>query len=331
MKLARNGRFFLLLLLSLVIIGCDREDSQKLDKVVVRLKWLHQAQFAGFYTADQMGIYREENLDVKLNPGGVDVPAIQMVIGGSEQFGVTAAEQLIFAREKGAPVVAIAVIYRVSPFVLFSLKGSGISGLQDFVGKRIGVKLGGNEELTYRAMMRNAGISFDKVKEIPVKFDMSPLFTKQVDVWPGYVIHEPIVAEEKGYPVNIIWPNDYGVSFYADALFTTEEMIQDNPDIVARFVKATLRGWEYAIQNPEEAVQYTLLYDENLNHAHELKMMNTSIELVKPDEKPVGWMTKEKWTEMQELLLKQNLLTDPIDINKVFTSKYFVIPQQTNK
>jgi len=305
----------------LILASCSKKDEGT-QKVVVRLKWLHQAQFAGFYVADQKGFYKSENLDVQLNPGGVDFPAIQMVVGGSEQFGVAGADQLILAREKGAQVVALAVIYRVSPFVLFSLKESKITKLEDFINKKIGVKLGGNEELTYRAMMRNAMIPFEKVKEIPIKYDMSPLFTKQVDVWPGYVINEPIIAEEKGFPVNIIWPKDYNVVLYADAIFTTEKILNENPDLVKRFIRASLKGWKYATEHSEEAVKYTLLYDKNLNYEHESKMMKTSIDLIKPDNSPIGWMENNKWEEMQRLLLEQNILKNKIEINKVYTTKF---------
>lgn len=290
--------------------------------VAVRLKWLHQAQFAGFHAAKEKGFYKEQGLDVTLNPGGPDFPAVQMVAGGGEDFGVTGGDQILLAREKGVPVVAIAVIYRKSPFVLFSLKESAITTPQDFAGKKVGVKLGGNEELTYRAMMRKVGINAEDVTELPVKFDMTPLFTGQVDVWPGYAINEPIVAEEKGHEVNLIWPSDYGIDLYADTLFATESTIAQRPDLVKRFVHATLRGWEYALAHPEEAVEYTLKYGANLNRDHEGRMMEASIPLVKPDESPVGSMERGKWEAMQVLLLEQGFMKAPIDIDNVFTTKF---------
>src|SRR5271154_4555709 len=97
------------------------------DSVTLRLKWLNQAQFAGFYVAKEKGYYKSEGLDVNIQPGGPDFPAVQMITGGNEQFGVTAADQILIARSKGVPVVAIAVIYRENPFVLFALKSSGIT------------------------------------------------------------------------------------------------------------------------------------------------------------------------------------------------------------
>src|ERR1700686_4785408 len=167
------------------------------DAVTVRLKWLHQAQFAGFYVAKDKGYYAAAGLDVSIQPGGSDFPAVQMVTGGSEQFGVTGADQILIARSKGVPVVALAVIYRRNPFVLFSLTKSGIKTPADFAGKTVGVKIGGNEELIYRAVLAKAGIDKAKLTEMPVKFDITPLLTGTVDVWPGYLINEE--AKEKGF------------------------------------------------------------------------------------------------------------------------------------
>ena len=294
----------------------------KKDIVKVRLKWVHQAQFAGFYTAEEKGFYSNKNIDAVLEPGGVDFPAVQMVSSGSEDFGITGADQILLAREKGVPVVAVAVIYRESPFVYFALKDSGITKPQDFLGEKVGIKLGGNEELTYRAMMKKAGVDTKKVTEIPIKYDMTPLFTGQVMAWPGYSINEPIVAQEQGHEVNIIWPSDYGVNLYADTLFTTESMIRNNPDLVNRFVAATLEGWEYAIAHPEEAVNFTLKQNDQLKKSHETAMLQASLKLLKPDDKPLGWMDNSKWEEMQNLLLEAGFMNKPVDLEKTFTPRF---------
>src|SRR6266853_2288856 len=145
--------------------------AQADESVTVRLKWFHQAQFAGFYVAKEKGYYKSAGLNVDIQPGGPDFPAIQMIAGGSEQFGVTGADQILIARSKGVPVVAIAVIYRENPFVLFSLKKSGITKAVQFSGKNIGLKIGGSEELIYRAVLKSAGIDKGSLHEMPVKFD----------------------------------------------------------------------------------------------------------------------------------------------------------------
>lgn len=292
------------------------------EKVSIRLKWLNQAQFAGFYYADKAGYYKNKGIEAVLQPGGPDFPAVQTVASGSDQFGVTGADQILLAREKGIPVVALATVYRKSPFVLFSHKDSGIDSVQKFTGKKIGVKLGGNEELTYRAMLASAKVDSKNFEEIPVKFDMTPFLTKQADVWPGYVINESITAEEKGSPVTLIWPSDYVVNLYADTLFTTEEMIKSKPELVKGVTQATIRGWEEALKHPEQAVTYTLQYSDKLNREHETKMVQASIPLVKPDNKPVGTMEKSVWQSMQDLLVKQGFMKSSVDVDQAFSTRF---------
>jgi len=292
------------------------------DAVTVRLKWLNQAQFAGFYTAQEKGYYKDADLSVNIQPGGPDFPAVQMVTGGNEQFGVTGADQILIARSKGVPVVALAVIYRRNPFVLFALAKSGIKTPAEFVGKNVGVKLGGNEELIYRAVLANAKIDKSKLNEVPVKFDITPLLAGTVDVWPGYLINEVLAAKEKGFDVNIIYPADYGIDLYADTLFTTEKMLKERPDVVRKFVAATLKGWDSAIASPEEAAKITVKFGgAKLNYDHELAMMKASVPLLKPDDKPVGYMDETGWNSAQKLLLEAEFQKQPIEVAKAFTTK----------
>ncbi len=291
------------------------------DNITVRLKWFHQAQFAGFYVAQEKGYYKDAGLIVNLQPGGPDFPAVQMVAGGSEQFGVTGADQVLVARSRDVPVVAVAVLYRKSPFVLFSLKESGIDAADKFSGKRVGVKLGGNEELIYRAILKKTAVA-SAVNEVPVKFDMTPLLTKQVDVWPGYVINEVLTAREKGFDVNVIWPSTYGINPYADTLFTTEKMIKEKPEVVQRFVTATLKGWSYATAHPDEAAKFTLKYGAKLTYDHEHAMMKESIPLLQPDKAPIGSMEPGAWAALHELLSQGGFIKKPVALDRAYTTTF---------
>lgn len=266
--------------------------------------------------------FQKEGLDVTLYPGGVDFPAIQSVISGSDQFGIAGPDEILLAREKGAPIVALAVIYRKSPFVLFSLKDSGIDSPQKFTGKKVAVRYGDADESVYRAMLKYVNINSNTIQETPAQFDITPLLSKQVDVWPGYIINEPILAEESGYPVNIIQPSDYGVNLCGGTLFTTEDMIKNKPDVVRKVVWATIRGWEEALKNHDLAITYTLQYSDKLNREHETKLLNASIPLIKPDDNPVGFSDQALWESMQEFLLEQNLLKQRIDTSKTFTTEF---------
>lgn len=321
----RSSRFSLVLALLAGALALAAPAARSADAVSLRLKWFNQAQFAGFYLAKENGLYQAAGLDVQVQPGGPDFPAIQMVAGGNEQFGVTSADQILIARGKGVPIVAVAVLYRKSPFVLFSLKQSGIDAPAKFAGKKIGLKVGGNEELVYRAVLKKTKVAAQGLTEVPVKFDMTPLLSGQIDVWPGYVINEVLTAREKGFDVNIIWPSDYGLDLYADTLFTTEAMLRDHPDQVRRFVAASLQGWNAAVARPEEAAQATLKQNAKLNYAHELAMMKESISLLKPDAQPIGSMQPARWKSLHDLLLEAGFLKAPLDLGKAYTTQY--LPQ----
>jgi NitT/TauT family transport system substrate-binding protein len=306
-------------------IAFRRSPAATLPKEIVRLKWVHQAQFGGFYEAQEK-YYRPAGLDVEIRPGGVDFPAIQMVASGSEDFGVAGADQILLANEKGIPVVAIATIYRRTPFVLFARKTSGIASVKDFVGKNVGVKLGGNEELTYRAMLRSAGVDAAAIHEVPVKYDLGAFLAGVVDVWPGYVINEVLSIQEKGVDLTLIRPADYNINFYADTLFTRQSVIDANPDRVKAFVQATMAGWHEAVEHPEQAAALGCRLSPELNPDHEVAMMKASIPLLKPQQLPLGKMEIEEWRSLHDQLLALGFLEHRVDIDKAFTNRFVVEP-----
>ena len=315
----------LILIIILIIVAVvnfyNKQQKTELDKVYVRLKWIYQAQFAGFFTAEQKGFYREQGIDVILTPGGAESPSIQMVAGGGEQFGVTGMSQLMEARAKGVPVVALAVIYRKNPLIWFSVN-EDVNSAEDLVGRKVGVTIGSNSDILFKAMLKKAGIDIEKVERVPVTYDISPVLTGQVDAYEGYIINQPVTAREKGFETYIINPVDYGVNFYADTLFTTEKIIKENPDLVKRFVKATLEGWEYAYSHPDEAVNYTLMYSDQLTREHETAMMQASLELLRPDDKPIGTIDRQVLEEMHDLLISNNILKNPLDLDKLYTTQF---------
>jgi len=300
----------------------SKEAKGAAKEVPIRLMWLNQAQFAGFYFADRAGYYKDEGLNVSLEPGGMDFPAVKMVASGSDTFGVCGAEQILLARAHGIPVVAVAVIFRRSPFVLFARKDSGITKPADFIGKKAGVKFGDSGELVYRAVLKGAGVDSSKIEEVPVKFDLTPFLNKKIDVMTGYVINETIACEEQGQPVNFIWPDEYGVKFYGDTLFTTEDTIKKDPQLVRSVVKATVHGWQDAMEKPSQAIMYTLETGGKLNEQHEIKMLKAAIPLLKPDKNPIGYMEPAVWQSMEQLLLKQGFIKKPVDVSQAFTNEF---------
>ena len=132
--------------------GCNRHDqTAKAQPVSLRLQWFPLAQFAGFYAADEKGFYKEQGLDVTINPGGPDFNAIQLVANGSDTFGIWTADQILVAQSRGVPITIVAAIYRKDPNVWLVKKGSGIKGPKDFKGKTVTTVFGRATETVLRS------------------------------------------------------------------------------------------------------------------------------------------------------------------------------------
>ena len=305
-KVVIVGIFLLLVVVGVMLFMPQKEHtavSQSKDKVSLRLRWLTQSQFAGIYWAQEKGLFAKENLDVTVNPGGPGINFMQIVGSGAEDFGICSAPQIIEARAKNVPVVALAIVFQGNPIIFFAKEKSNIKTPRDWVGKTVAVYHGYEQENVYRALLEKSGIDLSLVHEYPAKFDMAPFFRDEVDVWSGYVINQPNIAEEKGFKITRIFPDDYGVHMSGDTLFTTEKIIRNNPDLVNRMVRAFLTGWHEALTHKDEAVQIVLNLDSKLNRTHETKMMEWVEKLTLPGNinNKIGWMTTEQWQNMIDL------------------------------
>ena len=131
-----------------------------------------------------------------------------------------------------------------------------------------------------------------------------------------------LTAKEKGFDVNVISPSAYGINLYADTLFTTETMLKEKPDVVRKFVAATMQGWSDAVADPEEAAKITVKYGDKLTYDHELAMMKASVPLIQPDSEPLGSMDKADWTSLQDFLLAAGFEKQRVDVDKAFSTKF---------
>jgi NitT/TauT family transport system substrate-binding protein len=289
--------------------------------ITIQLKWVNQAQFAGFYVAADKGYYTEENINIKFSPGGTGINIIDEITSGRAQFGITDADQIILARDAGKPVKAIATIYRRNPFVVVTLPESGITTPADLIGKTINI--GGTDGLVeFKAMMSKLKLDINKVNIIPYTYDLQPFYTGQIDATPAIAAGSLIGILKQRPDANLIWAEDYGIHFYSDTLFTTDQMIDENPDLVLRFLRATLKGQQYAIENPDEAAQISLHYAKDPTLAVQHDMMIASIPFINTGEDHIGWMKPEIWSGMEQTLNEQGLLAAPLDISQVYTMQF---------
>lgn len=241
--------FFLLSLFSSLLF------AEELTPITVQLKWFHQFQFAGYYAALEKGFYKDEGFDVKLKERSNTTNSIQQVIHGEAQFGV-ADSSLILHRMRGEKVKILASIFQHSPLIFIARKDSNIMSPYEMLNKNVMLERGIDDSsliaLLYKTDMMN------HVTLIPQTFDIQNLINKKVDVMSAYITDQPFRLKEKGVETTIINPLNYGIDFYGDNLFTTEEMIKKHPQIVQKFLRATLKGWEYAMKNPQEIIEIIL-------------------------------------------------------------------------
>jgi NitT/TauT family transport system substrate-binding protein len=312
-------------LMSGVLVACTAFKPQP-DKVTVQLSWFHSVEFAGFYVADQKGYYADENLAVTLKPGGADILPAQEIADGKADIGVTGGDQLLIARSQGLPLKAIAAIFRQSPVALMALADSGIKTPQDMVGKRIGVispAYDNNNDIQLLAMLRQAGIDQSEVKLVVTEdYSVGSLTSGAMDVYSGFAMNEPVDARLRGIDVNLILPQDYGVSIYANVLFASQKTLDERSDVVQRFVRATYKGYQYAIEHPDEAGDLALKYDDTLDVAFQRASMQAEIPLIDTGDVPIGTMDAPVWQNTNDILLQQGLIKSPVDTSTLFTNKY---------
>lgn len=310
----------LLVLVCLSLVGCRKKTTPQVEEVTLRLKWLVQAHSAGEIIASSTGLCEKEGFQCTIKSGGPDFDSIKLVASGKDQYGVTSADQLLLARSKGIPIVAIGVLFQESPVCFFAKKKWGLKTPQDFLGKTVGVKYGTNGETEFVVLLKRAGIDRKMIKEVPVKFDLRPFFLGQVDVWPGLESNEPITASENGFEVDVLRSRDLGIKTYSNVYFTTEKRIREHPDQVYRFMKAMAAGWKFVRDNPDAAIEAVLSANSRLDKEHERKSLMLTLPIIFPDNNPsrFGQMTLEGWKETQSVLLDANLLKKPLDLDKCF-------------
>lgn len=319
----QTRRIFAILPVIAVIVlltaGCQAKEPDKSpEEVIVQLKWHHQAQFAGFYAADQNGFYAAEGLSVNFVEGGPKVDLVNSVLDGTAQFAVAGADALIVSRSEGKPLSAIAAVFRRSPLVFFAMADSNITGPKDFIGKRLLVSPFQQAVLT--TMMDQVGVSSDQYTVVCC--ELEPFFSGEIDVSEGYLTNEVLAAQAAGYKLNIIYLEDYGVHTYADTIVASDDFITNRPDLVRRFLHSTLKGWRWAIENPEEAAVLALTYDPSLNPDLQEAQMLAGIPLIHTGEDQIGWMRSDVWQGMIGWLLGQGILTESVDLDEVYTMEF---------
>lgn len=325
-NLINLGIICLIMILALALTACNpaSQAAPEPDKVSLQLNWIFQSQFAGFFVAQQEGLYRAENLEVDIIPGSSTFDPLSKVVSKEADFALlTDPTQVLQAREAGEGVVAVAILYQQNPNVWISLAEKNITRAQDMVGKKIGVRPVG--DFAYRLLLGGAGIERDQVKDNEVvleDFTIRPVIDGEVDVALDFALDGPLVAARQGYKLNVITLADVGVVLPSQALVVHEDLLAANPDLVRRFVRATLKGWETAVNDLELGLKATLQFDETLDVTHQTDMMAATAALVDAKTTPVGHMDEETWQQIMQLALDQKVISGPVELDKVYTTEF---------
>ncbi len=253
------------------------------DKVTLQLKWVTQAQFAGYYVAADQGFYKEEGLDVEIKPGGPDIAPAQVLVGGGADVIIDWMPSALATREKGVPVVNIAQPFKSSGMMLTCRKDTGIKSADDFKGKTLGVWFFGNE-YPFLSWMSKLGIPTDGsaggVKVLKQGFNVDPILQKQADCVSTMTYNEYWQIIDAGLDADELITfkyEDEGVSTLEDGIYVLEDALADEAfqDKMVRFVRASMKGWKWAEDNPDEAAEIVLDNDASgaQTEEHQKRMM----------------------------------------------------------
>lgn len=312
----------------LLLMGCSSKEqekpaaSSKLASVSLQLQWVTQAQFSGYYVALDKGWYRQEGLDLTIKAGGPDLNPVDLVTAGISDFGTALLGDLTINIEKGKKVIGLGQIQQDNGILLLAKKKSGIRHPQDLKGKTVGVWLG-SWEAQFNGLLYSAGIDPNKVNIVSQGWSMDPFIRGEIDVASAMIYNEYHVVLDKGLlpeQLNIINYADFGVAFPGDVLFTSLQRSRNNTEECLRMLRASIRGWQYAIAHPAEATDIVLKYDLSgiQTQKHQLWMINEMKKLVQPPGSRIGATDVEKFERMVQFLVSYNMIDHPLAVDDVF-------------
>jgi len=279
------------------------------ESITIALKWQHQFQFAGYYAAIEQGFFAEEGLQVTLTtPDDFRFPDVTVASGAAE-YGVGISDILI-SRAAGYPFVVVAAIFQHSPVVLVSLADNNYIYPSSFIDKRIeAIGLARREII---ALFQREGVNPDNVIFLDQARDLTAFVHGEPDGIIGYITDLPYQLQQRGVVPRLLRPIDYGIDFYGDLLFTTENEIRNKPHRVAAVKRAVLRGWEYALENSEELIDYILTLPGVQERGFTRGLLQyeaaKTIELIQPVLVELGHINPGRWEKIANMYADQGLM-----------------------
>ena len=277
------------------------------EVVDLQLRWHHQFQFAGYYAAVEKGFYKEEWLDVRIHAGDPTHQPVPEVLAGHAQYAEGNSE-VLYQRLLGKPLVALAAIFQHSPSVLLTRRDSGIESVHDLMGKKV-MLMNMTEDADFLSMFLNEDVSLSHVKVIPSSYDINDLISGKVDAFNSYTTNEPYFLKQHNVAYNIIDPSTYRIDFYSDILFTSEAELRDHPNRVEAMRRASLKGWRYAMDHPDEIITLLLeKYHVEKTREHLEFEAAEMRKLIFPNLIEIGHMNQGRWQHMADSFVNVGLI-----------------------
>jgi len=280
--------------------------------------------FVAAYVAKDNGLFAEEGLEVEIQHSSGQDAHLSLLAANRVHFSKTVASTILKNVAKpGLPLQAIALFGQRGDTVLVALADSGIDAPRDFEGKTVGYKVFPAPE--YLGMLKAAGVDRGKVKEVGVGFDPRVLTERRVDVLPVFRSNEPDTLHRLGFQLTMWDPADYGVPTLGVTYVVNSEWARDNEDTVLRFLRATMRAVAWIQDHRAEAIEITMRYAPQEQREHQRYMLDVELEAAQSDltrRNGIGWMTEQQWKALQDSLVEFDAVERPVDVSKVFTTKY---------
>jgi PAS domain S-box-containing protein len=297
-------------LLILAILFLAVQPAHALEKATIQLKWLHHFQFAGYYAALEKGFYSEAGLDVTILEGGPTAEVEKDVVTGRADFG-TGTSALLLNRAQGQDLVVLGQVFQHSPAVFLTPRKTGIHSVVEMKGRRF---MYSNQHGDMLALLKMHGIDESGILKIPHNGDPRDLIEGKADVMLAYNFNEPFVMEQSGEPYLTFSPLTSGIDFYGDNFFTTRKLLNERPQFAQAFRDASLRGWQYALNNKKEIVDLIIAkYSNGKNREWLLFEANQLESLVQPNLVELGYQSPSRWKRISETYSDLGMLPKGFD------------------
>lgn len=299
--------------------------AQQLTRATLRLKWLAQTQFAGFYLAVQRGYYREAGIDLTINPGGPNLLTENLVASGADTFGLSGGTDSVFAaRERNLPIVCFGVMHQQTPFVFVSRANGPIRALADFRGKTITTWFTG-ANFVLLGMLAQAGLRPSDFTMQPQQVSVTPFVDGQIDVVTATRYNEfyTLMTRMGRENLRTFVPDDYGITFPRDTLIASEQTMRDRPQLVQGFLRASIRGWRDAMRDQRAGVDAVMSVAPSLNRAHQEFMIDEAGKLMRAGgaaQNGLFWIDRPVIQRAHDFFLQHEVIKTRLDLAAAYNS-----------